>query len=736
MFKRMKLATKIAAILGATLTVILTILVFTSIFQASKAVKKGVDGEFEGLAEQNAFIVQTIVDSADITAMDLQRYLQDKFEMKYHLTMEEKDITKQSQVFNANLQELAYSVENYVLNTAWNAINNNADISGIGIYFEPYAFDPSVKDYAIYIGEDEAKKNSVKVAGDYANYSNQDYYRIVKETQQPYITDPAEFNGKKMSTISYPIILNNKVQGVVTVDILVSNFSRIHGTNEKYPSMFANILTQDAVYVYDSTSDEVVGINMKEYNTPEVMDELFEGYATNAPFQMITSSTHVDGSTTEVTRYFYPIDCGTQTWWAQSSLNTDDLNKDVFKLTITMLVLSVLALLVIIVLSTVVLRKMLKPIDDVVEAAESISEGNFDIHMEVRTQDEIGKLSNTFNQTAVNLKTIISDVGYVLGFMAKGDFQVSSQCEEKYTGEYREILLAMRGIKENLSTTLNQINQASAQVSAGADQVSSGAQGLSQGATEQASSIEELSATIIEISEQIKKNAENADNAKSVVENSEMQVDESSKQIREMVTAMNEISDKSKEISKIIKTIDDIAFQTNILALNAAVEAARAGEAGKGFAVVADEVRNLAGKSAEAAKNTAILIEETVNAVEKGAGMAESTEKAMHTVVDGTDAVTKLVEQIANASSEQAASVNQVTAAIEQISGVVQHNSATAEESAAASEELSGQAEMMKQLVSKFKLTEGREMDLDHSLDNTADFESEIDQDESSYSKY
>ncbi|MEG1909043.1 MAG: methyl-accepting chemotaxis protein, partial [Oscillospiraceae bacterium] len=61
-------------------------------------------------------------------------------------------------------------------------------------------------------------------------------------------------------------------------------------------------------------------------------------------------------------------------------------------------------------------------------------------------------------------------------------------------------------------------------------------------------------------------------------------------------------------------------------------------------------------------------------------------------------------DKISTASNEQAASVAQVTVGIDQISAVVQTNSATAEQSAAASEELSGQANMLKELVSKFIL--------------------------------
>ncbi|GEM_PF-5625155 len=57
MFRKMKLATKIATILGGTLTVILTILVGVSTIQASRAVRAGVDGQFEGIASENALVV-------------------------------------------------------------------------------------------------------------------------------------------------------------------------------------------------------------------------------------------------------------------------------------------------------------------------------------------------------------------------------------------------------------------------------------------------------------------------------------------------------------------------------------------------------------------------------------------------------------------------------------------------------------------------------------------------------
>jgi len=59
---------------------------------------------------------------------------------------------------------------------------------------------------------------------------------------------------------------------------------------------------------------------------------------------------------------------------------------------------------------------------------------------------------------------------------------------------------------------------------------------------------------------------------------------------------------------------------------------------------------------------------------------------------------------VVEAVENQTSAISQVTEGIDQISAVVQTNSATAEQSAAASEELSGQAQILKELVRKFRL--------------------------------
>ena len=90
--------------------------------------------------------------------------------------------------------------------------------------------------------------------------------------------------------------------------------------------------------------------------------------------------------------------------------------------------------------------------------------------------------------------------------------------------------------------------------------------------------------------------------------------------------------------------------------------------------------------------------------MERGTKLADATAHTLTEIVDNAKKVVVVVDNISQAASEQASAIAQVTQGIDQISSVVQTNSATAEESAAASEELSGQAQMLKNLVSQFRL--------------------------------
>ena len=334
--------------------------------------------------------------------------------------------------------------------------------------------------------------------------------------------------------------------------------------------------------------------------------------------------------------------------------------------------------------------------------AQNISQGNLSESIHIESDDEIGKVANSFNDTISSLKGYMNEIDSALAKVASGDFNFDVEYEFK--GDFIGIKQSLTHIIASMNNIFSEIKEATVQVKDGSQQVADTSQIVSQGATEQASSIEELTASINEINEKIQNSTKHAESTNQLVKELGNSIEESNSRMNQMVSAMDEIDESSRNIQQVIATIDQIAEQTNLLALNAAIEATRAGEAGKGFAVVADEVRQLAEESSLAVRNTEELIKNSIESVHKGKDIVNTTSQALKNVVGKTVEAVNLVDNITNLSEEQSASISQINSRIDQIADVIQTNSSIVEESAAASEELFAQAETLEILINKFKL--------------------------------
>ena len=339
------------------------------------------------------------------------------------------------------------------------------------------------------------------------------------------------------------------------------------------------------------------------------------------------------------------------------------------------------------------------------ERLTKFTEGDFDSPFPKSDyDDEFNQMINDSEGMSEDLKKIIKDIENILGSMSRGNFMVQSGCRELYQGTFNDILVAMRDLRDQMIDTLQNVDDASIQVSAGSDNLAQSAQALAEGATDQAGAVEELTSTIANITASAEQSSKNLDESHQQAKEYARQADEGRQQMKDLAVAMKRITDTSKQIENITAQIEDIASQTNLLSLNASIEAARAGEAGKGFAVVADEIRTLAEQSAASAVSTRELIEGALKEIDEGNTASKNAEETLKIVIDGIESISETTNQLSEDSKMQAEAMEQAELGVNQISEVVQSNSAAAEETSATSEELSAQADTLKGLIGKFIL--------------------------------
>ena len=296
----------------------------------------------------------------------------------------------------------------------------------------------------------------------------------------------------------------------------------------------------------------------------------------------------------------------------------------------------------------------------------------------------------------------VSEAVTVARAVADGDLQL--QVPVRGNNELGQLMQALDDMRENLAKVVGQVREGSEGVATASAEIAQGNNDLSARTEQQASALEETAASMEELSSTVRQNADNASQANQLALNASTVAVQGGTVVSQVVETMKDINDSSRQISDIISVIDGIAFQTNILALNAAVEAARAGEQGRGFAVVASEVRSLAGRSADAAKAIKTLINASVERVAMGTSQVDEAGSTMQEVVSAIKRVTDIMGEISAASNEQSLGVSQVGEAVTQMDQATQQNAALVEEMAAAADGLRSQAGQLVQIVAVFKI--------------------------------
>ncbi|WP_243291672.1 methyl-accepting chemotaxis protein [Bacillus sp. FJAT-47783] len=340
-------------------------------------------------------------------------------------------------------------------------------------------------------------------------------------------------------------------------------------------------------------------------------------------------------------------------------------------------VITVVAVVFAVICSYFVSRSIARPILTLTNQAEKVSQGDLTAIVHVKSKDEVGKLSESFNKMVDNMRLMLEKVNSSIIHLSDSAEHLSAVSEETMASG------------QQISAAIDDIAKGTTEQAHDVDNMNEQTKSLSI-------SIESVHDAIYQVKQLSKESEQASYDGLEKLNNLQLKSNEANTEVQTVEKALDGLAEKIHHIADVITTISNISDQTNLLALNASIEAARAGESGKGFAVVASEVRKLAEQSAEATDKIRV----TIQGIQEEAKNAVNTMKRSRELNDEQHAHVQLTgeafQQIAIKMNELITSIQTVTENMndinekkEQVVEAIQSISAISQQSAAAVEEVS-----------------------------------------------
>jgi methyl-accepting chemotaxis protein len=621
-------------------------------------------------------------------------------------------------------------------------IEGHEELYGLWTTWEPDAFDRMDKFYRNYDkftdenGRFAAcwnREGGELVGGHTENFEEDNplsawYYQPLRTGRQ-YVTTPVfrKVDGKTMLTVSVsvPIIISGKVVGVAGADIVMDRFSDMVRREVLFDTGYGFALSNEGVIAAHPDAKKlgsvVYGLMAEEVRKP-LATAVSKGR--NLDFHMIHPETGKD-----MYYMFVPFKVGSydKPWSFGVSIPTDEIMADANRLMLLCAGMSVGAVLLMVLIVVLVARTIVRPVNELAGAAQSVAAGDLEADIRLRQDDELGMLAEALRNMVTSLVEKIAEANAKTEEAEKQSRMAENAVREAEEARSQAESARSEGMQQaasELEVIVERVSSSSEELTAQVHNASAGAERQSRRSSEAATAMSQMNSSVLEV-------ARNASDAADSTMSARDKADAGSEVVKSLMDSITQVSERSavvhgqldslgghaENIGRIMNVITDIADQTNLLALNAAIEAARAGDAGRGFAVVADEVRKLAEKTMQATKDvedavrtiqdgtreSRISMDEANEVVGRSTDLARNAGEALGEIVEIVETCADQVRGIAGAAEEQSAVSEEISTSVQDVNDISRETAESMTQSAEAIADLARQAAQLDGIIRELK---------------------------------
>ena len=296
-------------------------------------------------------------------------------------------------------------------------VENNPEIYGSAVAFEPYAFSVKARLYAPYYYRKMGKIAFERLENSYQHlpYLYWDWYQIPRELGKLEWSEPFFDEGAGnilMSTCAVPFYqeINGEKQlnGIVTADLSLDALTEYISSVKILRTGYAALLTRNGTILAHPLKDAIM--NETFFSIAEARQDPFLRQLGRKMIRGESGFVHYQ-SLVGFTSWMYYTPIPSTGWTLAVLFPEEELLENVRKLSMTMAAMGFVGILLLTLAVVYIARAIIKPLQLLTAATDEIASGNFDVALPtVSSNDEVGVLTHDFQAMQASLKAYIKNL--------------------------------------------------------------------------------------------------------------------------------------------------------------------------------------------------------------------------------------------------------------------------------------------------------------------------------------